>query len=468
MGLNPLIYRLLHPIISLVMPIPGIAMAPLFIVWMGFGDITIISIGALTTIFPVAYNTLIGVQSIDRQLVRAAEIMGANRFAIVTEVYIPWGAVYLFTGVKLGLARCWEIGDGCRAHCGQQLGVGIYDLECCRTSQRKDCIWWYHSARPPLYFYREVAHSFLRKSDHRKMGNDKRLILNGYSYLMDKKRIPVQNKIYKAIQFIIPILLLGLFWEVWVRAGRINGQLLPAPSMILHTFYDLVLIKGTLQNHLLSSLYRLSVGYIFAVVIGIIIGAILGIHRFTRDMFSTMLSLLISVPTIAWVSRSADHNRTGGENSHYSYLFRRGFEIIYSTLSGVRTVNAQQVNAARIMGVTKIDLFLKVILPGSLVSIVPSLRLSISFCWRALVGAEMLCAMVKWGLGKMIFEARFWNGCQNHVCRSHAYRYFHYINGSRTSPETIGTENDCKVGYGWEKLNDAERSLCKDFYKRCK
>ena len=31
------------------------------------------------------------------------------------------------------------------------------------------------------------------------------------------------------------------------------------------------------------------------------------------------------------------------------------------------------------------------------------------YCWRALVGAEMLCAMIKWGVGKMIFEARFWN-----------------------------------------------------------
>ena len=225
---------------------------------------------------------------------------------------------------------------------------------------------------------------------------------------MDKKRIPVQNKIYKAIQFIIPILLLGLFWEVWVRAGRINGQLLPAPSMILHTFYDLVLIKGTLQNHLLSSLYRLSVGYIFAVVIGIIIGAILGIHRFTRDMFSTMLSLLISVPTIAWVPVLLII--TGlGEKTVITAIFLGGvFEIIYSTLSGVRTVNAQQVNAARIMGVTKIDLFLKVILPGSLVSIVPSLRLSISFCWRGLVGAEMLCAMLN-GDWKRIFEARYWN-----------------------------------------------------------
>jgi NitT/TauT family transport system permease protein len=31
------------------------------------------------------------------------------------------------------------------------------------------------------------------------------------------------------------------------------------------------------------------------------------------------------------------------------------------------------------------------------------------YCWRALVGAEMLSAMIQWGIGKMIFEARFWN-----------------------------------------------------------
>ena len=108
MGLSQWIYRFFDPVITLIMPIPGIAMAPLFIIWMGFGDPTIITVGAIATFFPIAYNTSTGVRSIDPQLVRAAHIMGVRKFTILTNVYIPWAAVYIFTGIKLGFARCWR------------------------------------------------------------------------------------------------------------------------------------------------------------------------------------------------------------------------------------------------------------------------------------------------------------------------------------------------------------------------
>jgi NitT/TauT family transport system permease protein len=108
MGLSQIAYRFLDPIITWVMPIPGIAMAPLFIVWIGFGDQTIITVAAIATIFPIAYNTSTGIRSIDGQLVRAARIMGANRFTVVWRVYFPWAAAFIFTGIKLGLARCWR------------------------------------------------------------------------------------------------------------------------------------------------------------------------------------------------------------------------------------------------------------------------------------------------------------------------------------------------------------------------
>ena len=108
MGLSQWVYRFFDPIIAWVMPIPGIAMAPLFIVWMGFGDPTIITVGAIAAFFPIAYNTATGIRSIDNQLVRAAEIMGANKVTVLIQVYLPWAAVYIFTGVKLGLARCWR------------------------------------------------------------------------------------------------------------------------------------------------------------------------------------------------------------------------------------------------------------------------------------------------------------------------------------------------------------------------
>ena len=85
------------------------------------------------------------------------------------------------------------------------------------------------------------------------------------------------------------------------------------------------------------------------------------------------------------------------------------FEITCAMITAMRTVQIRIVSAARIMGVKGWKLFLEVHLPASLLSLLPTLRVSVGYCWRALVGAEMLCAMIEWGLGKMIYEARFWN-----------------------------------------------------------
>jgi len=108
MGTSKQINRFLDPLITVAMPIPGIALAPLFIVWFGFGDPTIIAVGTVAAFFPLAYNTAVGVRSIDVQLVRAASIMGTSKIPLLYQVYLPWAAAYIFTGVKLGLARCWR------------------------------------------------------------------------------------------------------------------------------------------------------------------------------------------------------------------------------------------------------------------------------------------------------------------------------------------------------------------------
>jgi ABC-type nitrate/sulfonate/bicarbonate transport system permease component len=102
------LYRFFDPLITFFMPIPGIALAPLFIIWLGFGDPTIIAVGSIAAFFPLIYNTAAGVRSIDPQLVRAAHIMGASRTAVLFDVYLPWAAGHVLLGVKLGLARCWR------------------------------------------------------------------------------------------------------------------------------------------------------------------------------------------------------------------------------------------------------------------------------------------------------------------------------------------------------------------------
>jgi NitT/TauT family transport system permease protein len=222
--------------------------------------------------------------------------------------------------------------------------------------------------------------------------------------------LQVEKKVFELLQFFFPFLTIGILWEILVRFSVIDAQILPAPTMLFQEIYDLLLKKRTLQFHVYHSLYRLFLGYLLAVAVGVAIGAVLALQRsLIRDTFSPILSLLISIPTIAWIPVLLITMGLGDLTVITAIFLGGVFEIIYSTIAGMRSVDKQLINAARIMGVTELGLFFKVLLPGSLVAIMPALRLSVGYCWRALVGGEMLSAMIKWGLGKMIFEARFWN-----------------------------------------------------------
>ena len=107
MSINQKFHSFLNPIISLFMPIPGMALAPLVIVWLGFGDPTIIFLGAISVFFPVVFNTIAGIKSINKQLIRAGQIMGLSQIKIATQIYFPWALVHILNGVRIGLARGW-------------------------------------------------------------------------------------------------------------------------------------------------------------------------------------------------------------------------------------------------------------------------------------------------------------------------------------------------------------------------
>ena len=107
-GVRATLYRLIDPLVTLVMPIPGIAWAPIFLIWFGFGLPTIVAVGCLVSFFPIFYNTAAGVRSVDESLLRAAKIMGADRRSIFLRVLLPGAAAYIMTGVKLGFAKGWR------------------------------------------------------------------------------------------------------------------------------------------------------------------------------------------------------------------------------------------------------------------------------------------------------------------------------------------------------------------------
>jgi NitT/TauT family transport system permease protein len=99
----------LLPIVSFVYPIPGIAYAPLFVLWFGLGDLPAILLVGVASSFTVIINTWKGVKAVKPIWIRSAHAMGAPDHAMFTKVMVPAALPYVLTGLRLGLAQAWRI-----------------------------------------------------------------------------------------------------------------------------------------------------------------------------------------------------------------------------------------------------------------------------------------------------------------------------------------------------------------------
>lgn len=130
MGWNNHIYRFLDPLITVAMPVPGLAWIPIFVLWLHrFGELPVIAVGALASFFPLVYNVATGVRSASKKLVWLSRSMGANERTIFLKVFLPWASPYLFTGLKLGLARGWRTIIAVELIAGTLSGLGFMVFE---------------------------------------------------------------------------------------------------------------------------------------------------------------------------------------------------------------------------------------------------------------------------------------------------------------------------------------------------
>ena len=99
----------LLPLVSIGAPVPGLAYAPLFLLWFGLGDSGSIVLVGFVALFPVALNTWTGVKAVKDIWLRAARTMGADDRRLFRHVILPGAAPYILTGLRLGLAQAWRI-----------------------------------------------------------------------------------------------------------------------------------------------------------------------------------------------------------------------------------------------------------------------------------------------------------------------------------------------------------------------
>jgi NitT/TauT family transport system permease protein len=124
MGRSRRVEELLLPLVSIGAPVPGIAYAPLFLLWFGLGNTGSIVLVAFVSAFPVVLNTWTGVKAVKEIWIRAAQTMGADERRLFRHVILPGALPYILTGWRLGLAQAWRILVGVEMLAAVPWGLG--------------------------------------------------------------------------------------------------------------------------------------------------------------------------------------------------------------------------------------------------------------------------------------------------------------------------------------------------------
>jgi NitT/TauT family transport system permease protein len=93
------------PWLTILYTTPNVALAPLFIIWLGFGTASHVAIIALVAIFPILINTIDGVRAVEDEWSEVGAAFRANRPEIFAKIDLPGSLPYIFTGLRLALAR---------------------------------------------------------------------------------------------------------------------------------------------------------------------------------------------------------------------------------------------------------------------------------------------------------------------------------------------------------------------------
>ncbi len=210
-----------------------------------------------------------------------------------------------------------------------------------------------------------------------------------------------------------PLIVLLLMVGIWQLLCSAPGSALPSftqmvsdtQELILHPFYDNGGNDVGLGWQILASLERVGYGYSLAVFVGIALGALIGQFSWAMKGLDPVFQVLRTVPPLAWLPLSL----AGFQDSHPSAIFvifiTAIWPIIINTSVGVRNIPEDYRNVARVVRLTGVKYFWKIMLPAAAPYIFSGLRIGVGLSWLAIVAAEMLVGGV--GIGFFIWDA--WN-----------------------------------------------------------
>ena len=108
-GWSRVFEKTFEPTLQMLRPIPPVSWIPLAIIWFGIANKPAIFLVFLGAFFPILMNTIHGVKTVSRDLLRAAAMAGANEKQLLRYVVIPAAMPSIFAGLRIGVGSAWML-----------------------------------------------------------------------------------------------------------------------------------------------------------------------------------------------------------------------------------------------------------------------------------------------------------------------------------------------------------------------
>lgn len=199
-----------------------------------------------------------------------------------------------------------------------------------------------------------------------------------------------------------------MIWELVYKIGVDvlliwKAYTFPSPIDVFKSLYFLA-IDNTLPIAIAASMKRLIIGYLLSVVIGLALGLFIIRYKYLGENIKSLLLGLQTLPSICWLPFAILWYGLSEKTIIFIIAIGSVFAISIATEGAINNVYPLYIKAAKTMGARGLKLYLHVVIPASLPSIVTGMKQGWSFAWRALMAGEMLAATK--GLGQVLMIGR--------------------------------------------------------------
>ena len=188
----------------------------------------------------------------------------------------------------------------------------------------------------------------------------------------------------------------------WLRESVALARLL-GPERTFESLYAL-LAQNQLTVHTLTSMKRVLVGLVLALVLGVPVGLAVGTSRALESSTSGAFQFLRMISPLSWMPIAVMVFGIGDAPIYFLLTFAAVWPIILNTAAGVRQLDPKWLMLANSLSATRREILCRIVLPGVLPHILTGVRLAIGIIWIVLVPCEMLG--VSSGLGYFILDTR--------------------------------------------------------------